>query len=239
MRSLSRSLVVLALWVCASSASAGTFNLIAKLNVVTISGFDHGYTLTGNASSVTSIGGGIAQLPMGLFTATLTGIVSPPASGVNGFSVVGGGLPAGTLDAAAASNVLPLQGIFKIKAGVVPAGSLPQTPIGAGGSATGMILGVFKATLIAEPWQLGVHTIFGAGLATGTVMVTGFDARTALGAGQIQFVAPQMTVVSAIPITVPSASILTLTYVPVPEPGTGIVVLAAAVICLRAGLRRR
>lgn len=220
MTTLVRIVLLSLLCIPAAPASAGTFNLIARLSVGTVSGFDFGYTAVGAATGVLSEGGGIAQVPGGLFPATLAGLVSPPQSGVDNFTVTGAGLPAGTLDAAATANVLPLQGNFHPRAGGNLAGTIPMSPIGGGGSATGMLLGIFSATLVAEPWQLGVHTLTGSGLGAGTVMVTGFDLRTALGLGVIQFVSPQTATIPQVPVTIPSGSILQLVYVPVAEPAT-------------------
>ncbi|MDJ0785207.1 MAG: hypothetical protein QNK05_00275 [Myxococcota bacterium] len=221
----------------ATTSHAGTFDLVATLDVGPIGGVG-GYQVTGSASGVTSIGGGVAQIPAGLFPATIAGILSPVDSGFDNFRVVGGGLPAGTLNAALSTNALPLQGTHQVLAGAIQGGFMAQTPIGGGGTAMGIFGGLLPVTLSGSPWLLGIHTVVGAGLASGVEQVlSGFDARTASGAGVVQFVSPATARVAALPVLLPTGSTLTLEYLAAATEPMPVVLLSVVLFLTAARVR--
>ncbi|MDJ0785211.1 MAG: hypothetical protein QNK05_00295 [Myxococcota bacterium] len=231
-----KRILVAALFLLAGPpAWAGTFNLNATL-VVPMFVLEE-VQFSGSAVGVTSVGGGIAQVPGGLFPSQISTPISPPQSGLNKLTVMNFGLQGGTLDAGQATSPLGLQGTVNLLAGANPAGGFGLGPIGAGGTTAGLIFGIFPITLSAEPWQLGTFMIpspFGP-----SQTLVGFDARTPNGAGLIQFVSPGtfsdfFGVGSGTPF--PAGSTLTLQYVAVAEPVVWALLTGA--LCV-IGRRRR
>ncbi|MDJ0785209.1 MAG: hypothetical protein QNK05_00285 [Myxococcota bacterium] len=216
-------------------AWAGTFNLKATLEVPLF--LESPLQLSGSATGVTSIGGGVAQVPGGLFQSQISTPISPPQSGLNKLTITNFGLPAGTLDAAQPLNQLGLQGTVNIFAGANLGGSWTLGPIGSGGTSTSLILGIFPLVLSAEAWQIGTFVISGP---LGTQTLVGIDARTPAGEGLVQFVAPG-TFSDALGIigggaAFPAGSTLTLRYVAVGEPVVWALLTGA--LCV-IGRRRR
>ena len=90
-------------------------------------------------------------------------------------------------------------------------------------------------TVKANPYQLGMVTVMGAlNGSPSTVMGTGFDNRTAGGAGVLQLVSPTIVGLGALGSL---ASLATLTLHIVPEPATAL--LVACGLAGLGALRRR
>lgn len=89
------------------------------------------------------------------------------------------------------------------------------------------------ATITVEAMNVGaMGTAF-----TGTVMATGFDARTPNGAGTIQLVTP-IRIDSRITLRQPGVGILNVRFAPEPGPGL-LIVTGCLVLASCAGLRKR
>jgi len=124
-------------------------------------------------------------------------------------------------------------------AAALPTG-VPLSVVGVGGTA---IAGGLVASVIGAPFQLGAVVGTGTLLGSATQQTaTGFDARTAGGAGVLQIVSPTRVNLGGLVAGdyVSALAILNLNFTPVPEPTTGIL-LGAGVLALAAagGLRRR
>ncbi len=215
---LSKILAIAAVALCfgATQATAGIVNVSANLTASIGVG---SVVVTGSAVGVSSIGGGQAPVPA-IGPISLSTPISPPQFGLNKVTVSGGSFGPGTLTPP--GGLLGLNATANIFAGANPAGNVPLSPIGGGGSSTGLLLGIFKATLNGNGWTTGATTVTGTGLASGTAMATGFDNRTAGGVGTVVFVSGATVVLTAIPVTIPAVSVLTLVYTAAatPEPGT-------------------
>ena len=91
-------------------------------------------------------------------------------------------------------------------------------------------------TIKANPYQLGMVTVMGAlNTSPSTVMGTGFDNRTANGAGTLQLVSPTVVALGALG-SLAALATLTIGFA-IPEPGT-FVLLGSGLVAIGA-LRRR
>jgi hypothetical protein len=202
---------------------------------------------------------GPIAFPGGVFSIATTAPINPPLLVINGFAVgapgqLGGSLPlaAGTNKAFAFNGVTATMGL-DLSAYLLTGFRLPPTPstptptnvaaaiplgiIGVGGTQKFTALaGLVMGSIMANPYQLGMVTVMGAlnGLPS-TLMGTGFDNRTARGAGALQLVSPTVVSLGALGSL---AALNTLTILMfVPEPGT-FALLGSGLIAL-AALRRR
>ncbi|MDJ0787018.1 MAG: hypothetical protein QNK05_09455 [Myxococcota bacterium] len=199
---------------------AGVFDVSAQLQ---LSGpFGLTASASGSAAGVQSVGGGIAEVPGILISSTLP--ISPAVLGLGAVRIQGATLGPGTLNGT--GGVLGVQGTAEIlTAGTgLVFGNLPLTPLGSGGSSTGLLSGIFLVTLEGSSWQLGPVTATGSG----TAMATGVDNRTIGGAGTVTFVSASTFAMAAAGLDIPSTSSLTLTYtLAAPEPALSLLTLAA------------
>ena len=188
---------------------------------------------TGSGTGTSTGVGGTASIPAGVFSIALTTSVSPPLLVIDGFGLGAPGLSGtGSLPLAPGSNTalswngatgtmgLDLSGyLITGFAGPTPnvQPGIPLAVVGVGGTQKVSYLGgLIMFTVLANPYQLGMVTVMGAlqGVPS-TVMGTGFDNRTAGGAGVLQLVSP--TVISAGAL----GSIPALTTTHLPRPGAG------------------
>jgi len=139
-----------------------------------------------------------------------------------------------------AATLSTLGGLIGIGCGLGRRLGVPLSVVGVGGTA---IAGGLVASVIGAPFQLGAVAGTGTLLGSATQQTaTGFDARTAGGAGVLQLVSPARVNLGGLVAGdyVSALAILNLHFTPVPEPTTGIL-LGAGVLALAAagGLRRR
>ena len=118
--------------------------------------------------------------------------------------------------------------------------SVPLSVVGAGGVAAGSVAAL-NITVTGHAWTTGpaVVTYTAYIFPTGDVVLqetlTGYDSRIGGHGGALQLVSP-MRVMTNAGGDVPAFMVMTLF---VPEPGTGLLLFAAAGACLLAGHRRR
>lgn len=215
----------------AAPSQSGVFDVNAVLQFATAYGSSTG---VGSAPGVTSVGGGAAGVPAIGFS--YSAAVSPPILGLDGLTIMGGSLGPGTLTGG--GGALGLQGIMNVNAGANPFGNLPLTPIGSGGTASGVLSGIFTAMLTGAPWTIGAVTAVGTGAAGVTLMGFGMDSRTAGGAGTVVFVTPATFIIGAAPVTIPMLSTLTLVYTAAPEAGVALLLLAPVALLASRSRRR-
>ncbi len=203
-------------------ARAGLFDVSAVLEF----GGPAGNTTValGSASAVQSVGGGIAEVP-GILLSTVSSVDALLGS-AGSWSIQGAALGPGFLSGS--GGALGVQGSAFLTIMGIDFGPVSLGPIGAGGTASLLFLGIFRLVVEGSPWTTGVVTAMGTGNAAGTLTATGADRRTPGGAGTIQFVSASTFIYVATPVSVPSISRLTLSYSSVPEP--------AALVPLGAGL---
>ncbi len=218
----------------ASPSYSGIFNVNALLQVS--APFGASATVSASASGVQSTGGGIAGVPSLVFS--FSSAVTPTAFGIDKVTAMGVSVGPGSLSGA--GGALGAQGVMVVFAGAAPVGNVDLTPIGGGGTSTGVLSGIFPVTLQGAPWTTGVVTATGTGSQAGTVMATGGDSRTVGGAGTVVYVTASTFGFPAVPVTRPATSVLTLTYTTAPEPGASIALLLSALgIAVRGGSTRR
>jgi hypothetical protein len=234
------AILAFALSLTPNSALAALPPLNAQVQYL-IASFDP-VTLTGSGVG-TSIGGGIATLPAGLFAGnpavfvpiapTLLGLgaLSVPA-GIAG-NAAGAFAPGGAMGLAGSVYFFGTDNLGNLSI----VGSVSLAPIGGGGNAAGYI-GPLNLTLEGVTWMGGtaVFSAMSAALAIPfSVAATAFDNRTANGAGTLQLVAPTRANLGVFGFA-PVFGVLTLTYTP--EPGT-LTLLGAGVAALAMIGRRK
>jgi hypothetical protein len=225
--------------------------------------FDATLTLQiGGLGTVTSNGagtgdfsgpGGAASIPAGVFTVHASLPLSPPLLVIDGFAVGAPGVPTGaaapvppgsskalafggvtgTMGLNAAAYLLT--GVVSSPPGFVAAG-IPLGLIGVGGTQMQPPLGMLiMGTIFPNPYQLGMVTLMGALNGVPSAVVgTGFDNRTAGGAGVLQLVSPNIIGLGALGAV---TALATLSITIVPEPTT-VLLVGAGLAALAAGRRR-
>jgi hypothetical protein len=212
---------------------------------------------TGTGAGVGDFGGagGTASIPAGVFSIAMTAPINPPLLVIDGFGIGAPGqggpnqlpLSPGTNKALAFGGVTGTMGLdmsgYLIQSYASGAGTSPNNlaaiPLAIVGVGTCCKLptfgvGLIMGTIKANPYQLGMVTVMGSlNGSPSTVMGTGFDNRTAGGAGVLQLVTPTVVALGALGSL---ASIATLTLHIVPEPATALFVAlgVAALGALRA-----
>jgi hypothetical protein len=150
--------------------------------------------------------GGTAILPANSFALGATGALQPPLlSVIYGYAVgapgqvnqvppfVPGGHAALAWNGTTGTMALVADMLFRNKAGKAVA-AIPLAKVGVGGSQTfEMLGGLVKGTVFANPYQLGNVVVTGTFVSQPITLVgSGFDHRTASGAGALQMVSPAM-----------------------------------------------
>jgi hypothetical protein len=230
----------------ASSASAVPLPFNATLTIQigslgTVSGSGSGI---GNFSGA----GGSASIPAGVIPLHATLPVSPPLLVIDGFAVGAPGVltgatvpvPPGSNKALSFGGVTGTMGLvasaYLLTSGQFVAAAIPLGVLGVGGTVMQPPLGMLiMGTIFPNPYQLGMVTLMGAlqGVLS-TVVGTGFDNRTAGGAGVLQLVSPNMIGFGALGSM---TALTTLRITIVPEPTTALL-LGAGLAALAAGRRR-
>jgi hypothetical protein len=200
-------------------------------------------TFSGFAAAASSAGaGGPATLPAGAISGIFHTPISPPLlTLLDGITVAGSccdlifSATNGPLAFDGATGTMSLNASAYLLMGASPAAAIPLGVVGVGGTQMFHVLTLVTGTIHANPYQLGMLTLMGAlNGAPHTLVGTGFDARTAGGAGQLVLVSP--TTVTLGPLgSLAALSTLTLG---VPEPGT-LALVAAGVAGLAAAGRLR
>jgi hypothetical protein len=238
----------------ASSASAVPLSFSATLTLRI--GALPAVTATGAGTGDFAGAGGSASIPAGVFSIVTTLPIHPPLLVIDGF---GAGAPGqggtGQLPLTPGTNKAlvfgGVTGSMQLDAsaylitgftGATPnnAAAIPLTRIGRDCSIVfcpppPVLGGLVMGTIKGNPYQLGMITVMGGLNGTPTTLIgTGFDNRTAGGAGVLQLVSPNTIALGALG----SLAILAeLSITVVPEPSTALLVgfgLAAL-----AGLRPR
>jgi hypothetical protein len=249
-------LLASALSIVALSAPADAFTATFALQIGSLPPV----TASGSGSGTSAGAGGTASIPGGVFSIATTAPINPPLLVINGFGIgapgqLGGSLwlAAGTNKALAFNGVTGTMGLdlsaylitgFELPPTITTptptniAAAIPLGIIGVGGTQKFTALGgLVMGSIMANPYQLGMVTLMGAlnGVPS-TVMGTGFDNRTASGAGTLQLVSPTSVGLGAIG-ALASLATLTLNYDPEPEPTT-ILLVGIGLVGLGA-MRRR
>jgi hypothetical protein len=198
---------------------------------------------SGAASASSAGNGGAATLPAGALSGIFSATLSPPLlTLLDGIGVAAPGACCTFPAAASPASNGPLSfdgttGTMALNASayLLMSGNIsleiPLGVVGVGGTQMFHALTLVGGTIFANPYQLGMLTLMGAlNTAPHTLTSTGFDARSAGGAGQLVLVSP--TTVNLGPLgTLAAISTLTLG---VPEPGTlALVLLGVAGLAAR------